>query len=311
MDSQIRTPVVSPAGSQARAGRGLTIVEVVVALVVIVLVLGVLMVILPSIGRRPHGGRQLKDATQIRYIVQAALIFSQSNHEQFPLPSAIDLKNTTVAADGRAKDTTANIMSVLIWNGAISPEVTVSPAEANERIVINEQYEPHHPTAAVNPAEALWDPAFSADFTAGNKGNISFAMAETSGTPDAGRRKQWVNLFDPLLPVVGNRAPKLSRVTYDKNGRATPEVADAGTNTYLIHGGRKTWEGNIAYNDGHVDFLTSLSPAEMPSYATATGGKQQDCMFFDEPDDPSAGNAYLGIFLTAGEKPGDFHAIFD
>ena len=37
------------------------------------------------------------------------------------------------------------------------------------------------PKAAVNPANALWDPAFNADFTGGKTGNDSYAHVQPAG----------------------------------------------------------------------------------------------------------------------------------
>lgn len=294
-----------------KSRRGFTVTELIT---VIAIVLGFVLLVgflLPAMTRRPHGGRYLRDATQVRNVAQAMLIWADQNQGQFPPPSAVDKDDATVSAHGRAKDTSANIISLLIWNAAISPEICVSPAEANSSIAIMDTYENAAPATAVDPQHALWDPAFSADFTNGCKGNLSYAMLETSGDTRSGRRALWQNTsgpLAPLTPIVANRGP---RITAIDRSTGKPVVADSNTNTYLIHGGRRTWEGNVAYGDGHVNFETSLMDSAGGSSTSAGGKKFLDCVFFDEPEDSTASNIFLGIFTAAGEKPSDFVAIFD
>src|SRR4051794_25187775 len=82
---------------------------------------------------QPEGGllkarstaRQLKDSTQQRGIHQGFVLWAQNNNDEYPLPAKIDKRNDTVKEKGRAKNTSANIMSVLIYNGFFSPELCV------------------------------------------------------------------------------------------------------------------------------------------------------------------------------------------
>lgn len=269
----------------------------------------------------------IKDSTQLRGITQAMTVWANSNNGEYPLPSAIDIADLTVAEKGRAKDTTANIFSMLIWNGNISPEMCICPQESNTGAMQkNETYQYTAPPTAVDPANALWDPAFSADFTPGSISNFSYAHLQPSGirgsaaTPSTGRLQKWRDTFDPSEAVLGNRSPELSAVSI--SGKPTAEssykpiIKNPASNTFLIHGGRSTWEGNVAFNDGHVEFITKLSPFRpsaakaTPSY-TSPAGPRLDTIFFDEPDDAAQTNTFLGVFTTAGEKPADFKAIWD
>ncbi len=284
--------------------RGLTIVEVIVVIFVIVLVIGIL---LPAFGR-PHrdGGRQIKDSTQVRGIHQGMVLWAQDNKDVYPLPSLVDLKDDTVVEQGREKDTTANIMSLLIFNGFFSPELCVSPAEANGNIKTCGNYSYSNPAGTVNPAKALWDPAFAADFTGGRTGNFSYGHMLPA---DVRLEKTWNNSFQATEAVIGNRGPQMKAVG-GEGGHATLGVVDPKTNTYLIHGGRRTWEGNIAYNDNHVSFETRLDP-ESTVYKDAAGKEWFDCLFFDEQDDPKQTNNFLGIFTKAGVTGAEYKAIWD
>src|SRR5437867_3037043 len=150
MDGQRPTMRNQHSGSR----RGMTIVEVTVSTLVCLLLAGLM---LPALAR-PRGccGRQPKDGTQVRNVVQAMMTFATSNRDRFPLPSLIDTADATVPQKGDAKNITANMLSILIQNGGISPEICVSPAEASGSIRIMDDYESSNPSHAVIPGSALW-----------------------------------------------------------------------------------------------------------------------------------------------------------
>jgi prepilin-type processing-associated H-X9-DG protein len=281
------------------------------------------------LSQRQHGGhRQLKDSTQIRGIQQSMFLFADSmKSTAYLLPSALDARNATIAlldgASPESKDTTGNIMSVLIFNGFFSPELCVSPAEANDRITHCDNYQYSSPATATDSANALWDPAFNADFTRTDaKGNLSYAHL----LPQGPRLKDWSTHADARTPILGNRGPQITNVTKatassaaptspksGKPGVVRPATKLANSNTLLIHGGRNTWEGNIAFADLHVDFEPSMTP-ETIEYSDGSRW-WRDCLFFDEPDDVTPNrpgqNALLGIFTKAGKSRSDWNAIWD
>jgi prepilin-type processing-associated H-X9-DG protein len=305
--------------------RGFTVVEL-IAVILIVVFLGALFLTLTPRGRS-GSARPLMDAAQLRNMTQAMVVWANSNNGEYPLPSAIDVNDLTVADTGRAKDTTANIFSILVFNGSVTPEQYISHAESNTFGVQSDlDYQYTNPTSAVNPADALWDPAFSADFTGGSISNFSYAHLQPSGirgnvtTPSTGRLLKWRDTSSSKEALLGNRAPELSAVKLLGKPKApasyTPVVNNPRSNTFLIHGGRSGWEGNIAFNDGHAEFIRSLRPFiptgawSAPAY-TSTAGTRLDTIFFDEPDDTAQTNTFLGIFTAAGEKSADFKAIWD
>ena len=311
--SNAHTPGMSESASESRgsprpsarrsrsAHPAFTLVDLLVVIIILVVILGIL---LPAFGgsHRHGGGRQMKDSTQVRGIQQAMVIWAASNKGQYPLPSDIDPENLTVGEEGEHKNTTANILSVLIMNGHISPEICISPAEANTgEIQRYDTYEYTNPTAAAIPSKALWDPAFrgtpqdqfrlhgvaipgSVDPKPGNQ---SYAHL----LPFGNRRSMWADTYNATEPVFGNRGP-----TYAANDMApsradkwplTPDKYGTTSNTLLIHGGRNTWEGNIAYNDNHVNFETKPAPDGITmSIKTATGkSKAPDNLFVNETDE--------------------------
>ncbi len=288
--------------------RGLTLVEVLVAACAVSLL--VMFVVVANVGARVHtcGGRNIKCGTQVRGIHQALVLFANGNQDRYPLPSVYDKDNRTINtgnADATSKDTTASIISILIYNGFFSTELCVSPAEQNGNIVQMPNYAQSAPSTAADPKQALWDPAFNADFTGKAPGNLSYANALFGGN----RAAAWSNTFDATQAVIGNRGPRVASVLYDTSWEPTITLANPASTTLLIHGGRKTWEGNIAYNDNHVNFEFSMAPESSPHQM----GKRTlpDCLFFDEAEDDVHTNNFLNIITGNGPAEGDLKTIWD
>lgn len=272
--------------------------------------------LIESLARARAAARQQKDAVQIRAVLQSMIIWANNNNGKFPLPSAIDTADDTVDLKGRAKDTTANILSIMIFNGLIAPELCISAAEVNRNIKVDGTYEYDRPKAAVRPDKALWDPNFNADFTKEQVANNSFAHLQ----PSDGRLPRWTDSLDALVPVLGNRSPEIERVERtgdDAAGWTYGVTAKKDSLTLRIHGPSDTWEGNIGFADGHVEFVTRIAPEgrvednKWLAYTTREGKKFLDTYFFDEDDDRDGSNACLGIFTAAGSSPKDFRGIWD
>lgn len=281
---------------------GLTRLEVLCILVVLIAILAVALPILWSSRR---DARQVHCSTQLQAIGQALVMSSVSN-TTFLRPSQADSGNMTVPEIGLAKDHTASIFSLLIFFGYITPEICVTPAEsALDRIEVDRDYWITNPPTAVNPINAVWDPAFNADFTrTDRKGNVSYAHI----LPVGPRLNQWADTFAATEALLANRGPLITS--------ANPLTVDSRSNTFLIHSDRNAWEGNVVYADGHVDFERGYF-RHVRRYAISRdriGNPERtaaDILFFDEPDDAIGKNAYLSIFRRAGETMSDFDAIWD
>lgn len=258
-----------------------------------------------------------KDAMHARAITQALFIWAAGEGTGFPLPSKLDAADATSALNGRAKDTTANIFSLLVYMGMVSTEMCISPLEVNPNIKQDQRYEFTVPKAAMKPAEALWDPGFKADFTKGQTGNVSYAHLQ----PSDGRLPRWTDTYNPLEPVISNRAPQIERIErtgdHDRGWIYSLIGEAADSLTYKLHDPIDSWAGNVAYGDGHVDFISRLAPEgkvedkKWLAYTTWEDTKFLDCYFVDEEDDKTGSNAFLGIFVSAGKSAKDFRAIWD
>jgi prepilin-type N-terminal cleavage/methylation domain-containing protein/prepilin-type processing-associated H-X9-DG protein len=297
--------------------RGFTLIELLVVIAIIALLVGIL---LPALGKARQSARQLKDATQCRNIVQAMITFANANGERYPQPSIVDANNTTItnAASAAIKDNTGNIMSILVFNGSVSTELCINPAEANTaQIVRDDKYEYSNPSAvpAATRDQALWDPGFAGTPVDAGTGMGTAGRRDANGTlggankvghqsyahniPFGKRSPKWSNTFSTTEAVFGNRGPCYTDTVYPQTGRYTLQPASntarpgVNSNTLLIHGGKNTWEGNIGYNDGHVAFETKPNPDGVTYRTTAPVGNPPrntvpDNIFIDETDEAGA-----------------------
>jgi prepilin-type N-terminal cleavage/methylation domain-containing protein len=184
-----------------RPSRGFTLIE----LAAVVMAAGAMAMALPTCRGKARTQQQLTDATQLRGIHQGMVLWAQNNNDAYPLPSKFDLKDETVTDQGRTKDTTAAIFSMLIFNCFFSPELCVSPKESNTSIKVHDDFAFSEPATAVKPKRALWDPAFVTDFTNGKVGNFSYAHMLPA---DERLEETWTNSFDATQAAVGNRGRK-------------------------------------------------------------------------------------------------------
>jgi prepilin-type N-terminal cleavage/methylation domain-containing protein len=273
---------------------------------------------------------EAEDIKRLRGIGQALVIWGNSHGDQYPLPSEFDKNDTTIPGGRSAKNTTGNIFSILVFAGSLKPELLVSPLETNPAIAKCESYQFVNPKAAAVPDRALWDPAFSADFT--TKGHVSYAHQQ----PSDKRLGRWSVSFSTSEVAVGNRGPEIAGLDLPGGGAIAPRFASPpvpapegspegtpgkGTRTCSFHSDGRIWRGQLAYNDnsvrqlnpglGHGEALPPPSPkSDFPTY-TADGQARLDVPFFDEPGDLSESNNFVGIFTEAGVSRKHFKAIWD
>jgi prepilin-type N-terminal cleavage/methylation domain-containing protein/prepilin-type processing-associated H-X9-DG protein len=268
-----------------RRRHGFTLIELLVVIAIITLLMGIL---LPALANARRAAQQVKDATQLSQIHKGMVTFSRNFNGIFPKPGLINTVGAIpgTGAEDVVRNNSQNLYSACIAQNFFTATLCVSPSEPNGRVLSKDDYnmERYQPIADMfwdgDNAGAYdgWAPGeFACDVD--DISNVSYSHSTLTGKRG---RDQWRDTLDSEWAMFGNRGVE--------NGSYTPSTYNASL-TLQIHAGRKSWEGNICYSDGHVNFEDAFTPDGI-TFLDDSNTLQPDNLFLEQSTDTNGQTGY-------------------
>jgi len=236
--------------------KAFTLIELLVVMSIIALLLSILM---PALGRARQAAMLQKDATRIRSIHSGWITWSTSHKERFPTPGLVnrlDFNGQQIRGRGpedKVVNTTDNVHALAVMENLYAPDMLVSDNEPNHNVYVLTDYD--FDAHSVED-DVYWDELLNVDLGDGGDGcNVSYASIPLIGTR---KNSQWKNSGSSDFAVMANRGPSFG------------DVSLRHSTTYEIHGGGRSWEGNVCWQDNHISFEESYYP-ETSIYRTSEG----------------------------------------
>ena len=248
--------------SSDKTHRGFTLIELLVVMSIIALLLSILM---PALGRARREAMLVKDAAQVRGVHSGWVTWSAGHKSRYPTPGYVNRIGTIRGrgAEDKLKNTTNSIHSLAVMENLYTTDRLVSANEPNENIFVMEVYDYNARDIAEDTfwdgdgaeGEVSQDEGLLVDLTPGGEGcNVSYASI-----PLIGERKtrEWCSSGSSEFAIMSNRGPVFGEMTSESI-------------TYDIHGGGRSWVGNVCWQDNHITYEETLYP-QMSVYRTSEG----------------------------------------
>ena len=314
---------------------GFTLVELLVVIAIIALLIGLL---LPALARAQRSARSVKDANNVAQIHKAFLIYSaDDSHGYLAMPGRInrwtDARLGSVPGQGpenEGKNTTGHMYSAMIAQEYFNPDILLSPVEAADNVQEYRgadgngyEYSMYDPAADTYWAGDTPDPAQDNSgngpvFSTNDMFKVKINRPVTYGPCYTSyahlmlcgdrRTNTWRNNQDSSKPVFSTRGTKNGATSGDDYSKSP---------TLLLHGGEREWNGQIGFNDNHVEYSRSCYPNNV-AYETGTRELTKDNIFaaeFGDGDDDGwkTGDTWIAISETIVNENGNWRtlAIYD
>ncbi|MFM8784160.1 MAG: type II secretion system protein [Phycisphaerales bacterium] len=232
--------------------RAFTLVELLVVVAIIALLVGLL---LPALAKAQQTAKTVKDSNQIKQIHTAMVSkATETKGGKLPTPGMINrlaYNGQQVPGEGDedfTRNTSQALFSACVAQELFNTDITVGATEVNPVITpyLNYNYAQYRPAG-----DTYWDPGMAAviDAAPGNGAcHISYAHQVLCGLR---KMQHWKNNLDSTRPHMATRGCA--------NGRATGDTYEQSP-ALRLHGGLKSWEGNVCYADTHMEFVETFRP---------------------------------------------------
>jgi type II secretory pathway pseudopilin PulG len=226
------------------------LIELLVVIAIIALLIGLL---LPALATAQRNARTGKDKANQKEIHQAALVFANENKGKLPIPGLINRlpdEYQGINLPGMGKEdftvnSSDNLYSAMIAQNYYAPDLLIGPTEANPSVqqYLNYDYSAYSPTD-----DTYWDANFNADIEDGVS-HTSYAHMALCGQRKKIKWRDTQASGDVILATRGTR----------EGAQQGTEYIDSPT--LLLHGPKRQWVGNVAFNDNHVDNFDNFYPS--------------------------------------------------
>lgn len=229
--------------------RGFTLIELLVVIAIIALLIGIL---LPALARARNNAKFLTCSTRVNQIHKGMVLFANDFGGTYPKPVKISPGTAGANLYNQFGNSSANFYSYMIFNTYYSPEVVTCPGDASSNLEVKTKYRYGTQDDPGWNDIWMWDPDFSCNVQDnGQKTNASYATLAPAGSRF---NAEWADSLNANYAVISDRGVR-------------DGIPDKKSPTYLFHGARTTWSGNVGFNDGHVlgfQEQTGLDPGGSP-----------------------------------------------